>query len=163
MADQAAGQELGTRMIRQAKEGGRKHGDRPTNDWYSRECDDARKACVATVGVHGSGSVQAASARKEYKRVRRRAIRAWREGNLGRQRDQLVRSPRTLWATYMPIRRGRQGAAPVYIGDWTRYYEDLFKVRVQEGDMDEGRRTFCQTAWSGVSRRAGVCRGRHPW
>jgi hypothetical protein len=59
---------------------------------------------------------------------------AWREGNLGRQRDQLVRSPRTLWATY----RGRQGAAPVNIGDWTRYFEDLFKVRVQEGDMDEG-------------------------
>ena len=136
MADDAGGQELGTRMIRQARGGGRKCGDRPTNNWYNRECDDARKACVATVGVHGSGSVQAVSARKEYKRVRRRALRAWREGNLGRKRDRLMRSPRTLWATY----RGRQGLAPVDVGGSTRYFEDLFKVRVQEGDMcmDEG-------------------------
>ena len=141
MADEAAGQELGTRMTRQAREGGRKRGDRPTIGstgsamTLARKATQAyRKACVATVSVHGSGSVQAVSPRKEYKRVRRRAIRAWREGNLGRQRDQLVRSPRTLWATH----RGRQGAAPVDIGDWTRYFEDLFKVRVQEGDMDEG-------------------------
>ena len=39
-----------------------------------------------------------------------------------------------MWAVY----RVRQSAAPVDIGDWTRHYEDLFKVRVQEGDMDEG-------------------------
>ena len=64
MADEAGGQELGTRMIRQATEGERKRGDRPTNDWCYRECDDAGKAGVATVGVHGSGSVQAGSSQR---------------------------------------------------------------------------------------------------
>ena len=90
MADEARGQELGTRMIRQVREGERKRGDRRTDDWYNRECDDARKVCASCIG---SKEIQ------EGEEAGKAGVGGG-GGSLGRQRDQLVRSRRTLWATY---------------------------------------------------------------
>jgi hypothetical protein len=146
--DDVVGQENRVRMV--VRRGGRerKRGERPRNGWYDEECAKARRACKEAEGHEAQ-----LAARREYKRITKRACRRWETAEAERRRALLRENARSFWSEY----KGHQARPAIGMDEWSDYFEQLFQAgEEQEAQEPELCDRMLQLEMSPTRRQQGL-------
>ena len=104
----------------------RNHG--PMNAWYDDECKIARQAARQAERLHGSDSLVAGVAHKQYKGTLRRKKRKWLETNMENLQIKFRRDPKSFWNDFQGPNRA--ASSDISLSEWTSYFTELLDTQV---------------------------------